>query len=64
MLNARVLSFGVLTDENGVDIVVRGLEAGNRDAGADIGEKVEGPTESEVEGDMSLADGGLYRHGV
>jgi hypothetical protein len=59
VLNARVLSLGVLTDENGVDVVVGGLEARDRTAGTDVGEEVESPTESQVERDVTLSDGGL-----
>ena len=41
MLNTRVLSLGVLTDEDSVDVVVRGLEALDGDARTDVGEEVE-----------------------
>ena len=60
VLDARVLALGVLADEDGVDIVVGGLVAGDGHAGAEVGEEVEGAAEGEVEGDVALADGGLW----
>ena len=70
VLNTRVLALGVLTDQDGVDIVVGGLEAGNRSAGTEVGEKVECSAESKVERDVALANWGLdvevrtnYGHG-
>ena len=59
VLDAGVLALGVLTDEDGVDVVVGGLEAGNGAARTDVGEEVEGTAEGEVERDVALADGGL-----
>ena len=56
MLDARVLSLRVLPDEDGVDIIVRGFESLDRGAGADVGEEVEGATEGQVEGNVSLAN--------
>lgn len=41
MLDSRVLSFGVLADQDGVDVVVGCFVAGYRFAGADVGEEVE-----------------------
>jgi hypothetical protein len=61
VLDARVFSLGVLTDENGVDTVVGGLVALDGLARTDVGEEVEGTTESQVERDVALADGGLER---
>jgi hypothetical protein len=48
VLNARVFALGVLTDQDGVDIVVGGLVAGDRAARAEVGEEVEGTTEGQV----------------
>lgn len=45
VLNARVLSLGVLADEDGVNVVVGGLESNNRLAGADVSVQVEGTKE-------------------
>ena len=59
VLNARVLSLSVLTDEDGVDTFVWGLEASDGAARSEVGEQVEGTTKSQVERDMSLTDGGL-----
>lgn len=59
VLDARVLALGVLADEDSVNTVVGGLVASNGAAGAQVGEEVESATESQVEGDMALADGGL-----
>jgi hypothetical protein len=56
MLDTRVLPLSVLANENSVDVIVRRLEALDRDAGTDVGEEGEGPAECEVEGDMALAD--------
>jgi len=38
VFNTGVLAFGVLTDKNGVDVVVRSLVANNRSARTEIGE--------------------------
>ena len=56
MLNTRVLSFRVFTDENGIDIVIRRLVPGDGNAWPNVGEKVEGPSEGQVEGDVTLSD--------
>jgi hypothetical protein len=56
VLDTRVLSLGVLSDEDGVDIVVGGLEALDGGAGSDVGEEGEGSSEGQVEGDVSLTD--------
>jgi len=56
VLNARVLSFCVFTDENGVDIIIRCLISGNGDTWPDVGEKVESPSESQVERNVTLSD--------
>lgn len=58
VLNAGVFTLGVLTNEDDIDIVVRGLVACDRLAGTEVGEEVEGTAEGEVEGDVSLSDGG------
>lgn len=48
MLNPRVLSFCVFSDEDRVDIVVGGLVPLYRDAGSDVGEETECPSECQV----------------
>lgn len=59
VLDARVFALGVLTNEDSVDIVVGGLVAGDRLAGTQVGEEVECTAESQVEGDVTLANGSL-----
>lgn len=59
MLDTGVLSLGVLTDQDRVDVVVGGLVPGDGAAGTNVGEEVEGAAEGQVKGDMALADGGL-----
>ena len=56
VLDTGVLSLGVLTDEDGVDVVVGGLVALDGHARADVGKEVEGATEGQVERHVSLAD--------
>lgn len=60
VLDTRVFTLGVLTDQDGVDVVVRGLVASDGSAGTNVGEQVEGTAESKVQRNVSLADGGLY----
>jgi hypothetical protein len=59
VLNSRVFTFGVLTDQDSVDIVVGGLVACDRAAGAEVGEEVEGTTKGKVQRDVTLSNGGL-----
>ena len=61
VLDAGVLALGVLTDQDGVDVVVGGLVAGDGSAGTDVGEEVECAAERQVERDVTLADGGRKR---
>jgi len=61
VLDTRVFTLGVLTNENSVDVIVRGLVAGNGAAGTDVSEEVEGTAQSQVQGDVTLADGGLEK---
>jgi hypothetical protein len=56
MLNTRVLSFRVFTDENGVYIIIWCLVPGNGDAWPNVGKKVKSPSESQIEGNMTLSD--------
>ena len=60
VLNARVLALSVLTDQDGVDIIVRGLVAGNRAARSEVGEEVECSAEGQVKRDVALANGSLH----
>jgi hypothetical protein len=59
VLNSRVLALSVLSDQDGVDVVVGGLEAGDGAAGSQVGKEVEGTAECKVERDVALADRGL-----
>ena len=61
VLNAGVFTLGVLTDQDGVDTIVGGLVASNGAARTDVGEQVEGPAQSQVQGDVTLTDGGGQR---
>ena len=56
MLDTRVLALGVFADENGVDVVVGGLEALDGYTGPDVREEVESAAEGKVKGDVALAD--------
>jgi hypothetical protein len=57
MLNAGVFTLGVLSDQDGVDVVVWGLVASDGAAGSQVSEEVEGSSEGEVKRDVTLADG-------
>lgn len=59
VLNARVLALRVLADEDGVDVVVRGLVSGNGATWAEVGEEVKCAAERKVERDVALANWGL-----
>jgi hypothetical protein len=56
VLDTGVLSLGVLTDDDRVDVVVGGAVTLNGTAGTDVGVEVEGATEGEVERDVTLTD--------
>merc|ERR1712230_303967 len=58
MLDARVFTLGVLSDQDRVDVVVWRLVALDALAGSHVGEQVEGTTEGQVQGDVTLADWG------
>lgn len=49
MLDARVLALGVFTDDDGVDLVIKGLVAIDALAGTHVGVEVESPSEGQVE---------------
>lgn len=56
VFDTGILSLGVFTNEDGIDIVVWRLETSYRDTWSDIGEQVECSTECQVQGDMSFPD--------
>lgn len=64
VLNTGVFTLSVLTDQDSVDTIVGGLETGDGAAGTDVGEQVKGTTESQVQGDVTLTNGGLYKRFV
>lgn len=57
MLDTGVFALGVLTNQDCVDVVVGSLVACDTLARSDVGEKVECPSEGQVERDVTLADG-------
>lgn len=59
VLNTGVFTLGVLTDQDSVDTVVGGLVAGDGAARTDVGEQVESTAQSKVQGNVTLANGGL-----
>ena len=56
VLDTRVLSLCVLTDENGVDIIIWCLVSGDGDTWPDVGEQVESPSEGQIKGNVTLSD--------
>ena len=56
VLDARILSFRVFTNENGIDIIIWCLVSGNGNAWANVGEKIESPSEGQVEGNVTLSN--------
>jgi hypothetical protein len=59
VLDTGVFTLGVLTDQDSVDTVVGGLVAGDGATRTDVGEQVESTAQSQVQGDVTLTDGGL-----
>jgi hypothetical protein len=60
VLDTRVFTFGVFSDQNCVDVVIRRLVASDRSAGSDVGKEVESTAESKVQRNVAFADGSLY----
>lgn len=56
VLDTRVFSLRVLTNDDRVDVVVRSLESNDGAARADVGKEGEGAAEDEVERDVALSD--------
>lgn len=61
MFDATVFSFGIFSNQDGVDIVVGSLVALDASAGTDVCKEVECASEGQVERDMAFADGGGER---
>lgn len=59
VLNARVFTLGVLSDEDSIDVVVGSLVASDRAAGAQVSEEVECSAEGKVKRDVALANRSL-----
>lgn len=59
VLDTRVFTLSVLTDQDSVDTVVGGLVAGDGAARTDVGEQVESTAQSQVQGNVTLTNGGL-----
>lgn len=55
VFDTRVFTLGVLTDQDGVNVVVGGLVACDRPAGTHVGKEVEGSTKSKVKRHVTLA---------
>ncbi len=58
MLDTRVFALSVLSNEDGVDIIIGGFVALDGCAGSNIRKEVEGTTEGQVEGYMAFANCG------
>ena len=56
MLDTRILSLSVLPNQDGVDVVIRSLEALDGNARTDVREEVESSAESQVQRNVTLAN--------
>jgi hypothetical protein len=56
VFNTGVLSFSILSDQHGVDVIIRSLETLNGYAWSNVGKQVESSAKSKVERDMSLSN--------
>lgn len=59
MLNSRIFSLSVLSDQNRIDVIVRSFVAGNGAAGSDIGKEVKGSAEGQVQRYMAFTNWSL-----
>lgn len=59
VLDTRIFTLGVLTDQDSVDVVVWSLVSGNGAARTKVSEEVEGAAKSKVERNVSLANRSL-----
>ena len=57
----EVLALGVLAHHHQIDLLVAGVQAGERASGADVGVKVELLTQRDVHAAVAAADGGRQR---
>ena len=56
MLNTRVFTLRIFTNQDGVDVVIRSLVALDGNTRANVGEEVEGASKSQIQGDMALTN--------
>lgn len=56
MLNSRIFSLSVFSNEDSLDIVIWSLVASDRPSRSDVCEKIKGTAKSKVEGNMAFAD--------
>lgn len=56
MFDSWVFALGILADKDGVHVIVRSLEALDRNAGSYVGKKIECSSKSEVQRNMALSD--------
>jgi hypothetical protein len=61
VLNTRVFTLSVFTDKNGVNVLIRGFVTNNRAARTNVGIEVESTTKSQVERNVTFANGGGKR---
>jgi hypothetical protein len=56
MLDTRVFTLGIFTNQNSVNIIIRGLVTLDGNTRSDISEQVERSTKSQIEGDVTLSN--------
>lgn len=56
MLNSRILPLCVLTDEDSIDIIIRGFESLNRQARSDIREQIECSSKGQIQWYVALSN--------
>ena len=59
MLYARVFALGVLSDKDGIDVIVGCLVASNGATRSDVSKEIECPSKSQVQGNMAFTNWGL-----
>lgn len=61
VLNTRVFTLGIFSNQNTVDVLVWSLEAFNRLAWSNVGVETECPSQGQVERDVTFSDGSSER---
>ena len=64
MLDTRIFTLSVLPAQHGVDVLIGSLKALDGHARTDVCEKIEGPAEGQVQGDVALANWPPVRAGL